>query len=91
VKLGYAEPAVDKICKLIELHDTKIGSGRQGIEAMLKIIGIEELELLLIHQEADLLAHSPSYILRKLDGLKKVQKAFALVKSGGTIKGTDNK
>lgn len=76
-RLGYDIEIINQVCVLIRFHDIKITPEASEINSVIEKVGAELFPLLLKHQRADLFAHAPAYIERKISILEEVNRIYS--------------
>lgn len=71
-ELDYDEYFMEKVICLIKIHDIKISPTIEEVKEVLKLVGREMFEQLLILQEADLSAHAAEYYNKKINTLREI-------------------
>lgn len=75
-KLGFDKEFINKVTRIIEVHDIKIQPSVQEVKKAIEDIGKDIFGQLLILQRADLLAHEPEYAKRKLPYLNEIERIY---------------
>lgn len=74
--LGFGQEVIDPAIRLIKVHDMKIEPTVEGVDRAVEIAGKDIFELLLIHQEADLLAHRKWYAKERIHIIRRVKEIY---------------
>lgn len=77
-KLGFDKEFINKVTRIIEVHDMKIPPTVEDVKKAIQDIGEDIFRQLLILQRADLLAHETEYAKRKLPFLDEIERIYKI-------------